>query len=253
MILYNQRLSIYQRWLKEKFQQIESLYYDEIDELTQYISDLDLPGVPKDKNGSLLEDFTLQEYSFVKDWEDGMISSRRAYEIMSKITDLRQAAQAKITKRLSHYMHNYDVLREYIKPTISELNGECVKQMMEYLEMLRRVFKKMAEIDDNQIQVTWVQQFFKKDKPDELIYQEMSLNQSIHHISAFIHKTSGQRFFLKDQIVVFDEEIGFDDRAIHWLFAPRQYIELIRVLFNVKEKLGDEEIEFLKNIIKEVE
>lgn len=245
MVLTHSKLGLYQNWLRKKYQKIETLYYDSIDELTRYIKDLDLPGIEP-------EDFSLTEYSFVKQWEDGMISSAKAYEIM-QVMDTEQAARAKIIKRLQNYMIKYDVLTQYIKPTIAELDKDCVNEMIEYLDMMRTLFKKMAQVDDTQMMVTWVQQIFKAEKADELITEEMTLNQTIHHIDAFIDKTAGQRFHLKDQIIVFDEEIGVYDRVVHWIFAPRQYIELMRVLFNVKESLGNDEIEFLKGLIKDVE
>lgn len=246
MVLTNSKLGLYQRWLKKKFQEIENVYYAQVDELTRFIHDLELPEDIQPM------DFTLSQYQFVQDWEDGLIPSAEVYRIMC-VMDIENAAKNKIIKRLANYATNNEVLAKYFKPTIEELNKDCMDMMVEYLTMMKRAFKKMAEIDDSQIRVTWVQQFFKKDQPDELVHEEMTLNQTIHHIASFIDKTAGQRFHLKDQIIVFDEEIGHEDRAVHWLFAPRQYIELIRVLFRVKESLGDDEIEFLKNLIKEVE
>lgn len=246
MLLTNNKIGLYQRWLRKKYLEIERAYYDQIDELTRYIRDLELP----DSIDPI--DFTLTEYSFIEQWQDGLISSAEVFRIM-EVMDIENAAKAKITKRLTNYMVKYEVLEPHIKPTIAELNKDCMDLMVEYLTMLRRAFKKMKELDETQIKVTWVQQFFKEDKSDEIVHEEMTLNQTIHHIDAFINKSAGQRFRLKDQIIVFDEEIGTSDRAVHWLFAPRQYIELIRVLFNVKEELGNDEIEFLKNLIKEIE
>jgi len=245
MTLHNTKLGLYQRWLQNKFKSIERVYYAHVDELTQQIGDLDLPGVKTD-------DFTLREFSFISEWENGMIPSSKVYDVM-QMMNVEQAAKSKITKRLQNYMFKYDVLTEKIKPIIADLDADCVPLMMEYIVMMRRMFKKMAEVDNQQIQISWVQQFFKKDKNDELVSEEMTLNQTIHHIATYIHRTAGQRFHLNNQIIVFDEEIGTDDRAIHWIFAPRQYIELIRVLFNVREDLGKDEIEFLKNLIKDVE
>lgn len=238
------KLGLYQKWLKKKFHAIEALYYNYVDDLTQTIGDLDLPGVKS-------EDFTLTPYSFITQWEDGLISSAKVYEIL-QMADLENAAKAKITKRLQNYMFKYDSLTVHIKPVVSALDGECVDFMIEYLVMMKRMFKLMAQIDDTQIQVSWVQQFFKKDKDDEIVSEEMTLNQTIHHIASFIDKSAGQRFHLGDQIIVFDEEIGTEDRAIHWIFAPRTYIELLRILFNVKETLGEDEIVFLKNLVKDI-
>lgn len=245
MVLTASKLGLYQRWLKNKFQSIEALYYSHVDELTQTIGDLDEPGVKP-------EDFTLTEYSFIQQWEDGMISSAKVYKILD-MANLENAAKAKITKRLTNYMFKYDVLTVHIKPVVSALDGECVELMVEYLTMMKRFFKKMAEIDETQVEISWVQQFFRKDKGVETVTEEMTLNQTIKHIDTFINLPAGQRFYLSDQIIVFDEEIGQEDRAIHWIFAPRTYIELLRVLFNVKEALGKDEVEFLRNLIKEVE
>lgn len=246
MTLTNTKLGLYQRWLQKKYSAIEKIYYEHIDELVRYISDLDID-VKFDAS-----DFELTEYSFIEAWQNGLLTSRRVYEIM-EMMDIEQAAKAKITKRLQNHMFAHETLGNYIKPTLTQLDTQCMDLMVEYLTMLRRTFKKMAEIDDEQIKVTWVQQFFKASKADEIVTEEMTLNQTIHHIATFIDRSAGQRFHLKDQIIVFDEEVGHEDRAVHWLFAPRQYIELLRVLFRVKDELGDDEIEFLKNLIKEVE
>jgi hypothetical protein len=245
MVLTPSKLGLYQRFLKRKFDSIEAQYYAIVDELTQVLGDLDEPGI-------VPQDFTLSEYTFIHQWEDGLISSAKVYEIMDKM-NIEHAAKAKITKRLQNYMFKYEVLTPYIKPVIAKLDGECMDEMIVYLTIMRRFFKKMADIDEKQIKMSWVQQFFKKDKGPEIVSEEMTLNQTIHHIDAFIHESSGQRFHLRDQVIVFDEEVGVDDRAIHWIFGPRTYIELLRVLFNVKDDLGSEEIEFLKNVIKEVE
>jgi hypothetical protein len=246
MVLTNQKLGLYQKWLKRKFEVIETIYYNNIDELSRFIKDLEIADdlVPMD--------FTLTEYSFVEQWQNGIISSAEVYRVMS-IMDIETAAKAKITKRLTNYMIDNEILAKHIKPTIEELNKTCMDLMVEYLNIMKRAFKKMAELDEKQIQVTWVQQFFKAGEADQIIHEEMTLNQTVRHIASFIDKSAGQRFRLKDQIIVFDEEMGFDDRAVHWIFAPRQYIELLRVLFNVKDELGNDEIEFLKTLIKDVE
>lgn len=246
MTLDSGKLSLYQKWLKKKFYSIELLYYNHVDELSQTIGDLEVPGLKPDDY-----DFTLNEYSFVRHWEDGLISSAKVHTIM-EMMNLEDAARAKITKRLQNLMFKHDTLTEHIKPVITALDGECIELMVQYLTMMKRFFKKMKEIDETQVNLTWVQQFFKKNKSDELAVEQMTLNQTIRHIEAFIDGSAGQRFHLGDQIIVFDEEIGFDDRAIHWIFAPRTYIELLRVLFDVKENLGKDEIEYLKNLLKEV-
>lgn len=245
MVLVSNRIGLYQRWLKNRFHSIETLYYNSVDDLTQKLGDLDEPGIQP-------EDFTLTEYTFIQQWEDGLISSAQVYEIMTMM-NIEHAARAKITKRLQNYMFKYEILTPHIKPVIAELDGECMTLMIEYLVMMRRFFKQMTKIDDTQMQISWVQQFFKKDNGTEVVTEEMSLNQTIHHIDAFIDKSASQRFHLLDQVIVFDEEVGVDDRAIHWIFGPRTYIELLRVLFNVKEDLGKLEIEFLKDVLKEIE
>jgi len=119
--------------------------------------------------------------------------------------------------------------------------------------MMKRFFRNMAEIDQRQMKLSWVQQFMKVDQGTEVVSEEMTLNQTIHHIDAFISGSDHQSFHLRDQVIVFSEEVGVDDRAIHWIFGPRTYIELIRKIFNIKEDLGKLEIEFLKGVIKDVE
>lgn len=245
MHLQTSKLGLYQKWLKKKFQAIEALYYLHVDELTQTLGDADLPGVKP-------EDFTLTEYTFITQWEDGLISSAKVYEIMCMMND-EAAAKAKITKKLQNYMFKYEEVSNHVKPVIAALDAECVELMMEYLNMMRRFFKKMTEVDDQQMMVSWVQQFFKQKTGPEIVTEEMTLNQTIKHIEAFIDESAEQRFYLEDQVIVFHEDVGVDDQAIHWIFAPRKYIELLRVLFNIKEKLGKDEIEFLKGVMKEVE
>ena len=240
MVTIASKAGLYQRWLRKKFAEIEEEYYSHIDDLEQDLGRID----------SKYEDitFTLEEFSFVSQWENGLCSTARVVDIFERMS-LRDAARSKITKRLANCMHNHEVLAEIIKPVINSLNSVCVDMMVEYLAMLKKFFNYLHTIDKTQLRLTWVQQSFKKDGGMQVIYDEMTLNQTIKHISSFIDGSAGQRFHLNDQIVVFDEEIGVDDRIVHWLFAPRSYIELIRVLFNVKETLGDEEIVFLKRLI----
>lgn len=231
MVLTNNRISLYQKWLSKTFQEIELNYYREIDELTQKLNDIDLP------RNTTIPDFTLREFNFITQWEQGLLSSGDVCDVFDKI-DVHQAARGRLTKRLLNFMMNNETLADYVKPVITAVENSCLETMEKYITMMHRYFTKMDEIDQDQIQITWVEQIFQHSDM-RLRHIDMPLNQAIKHIEAFILKDLNQKFYIQDQIVVFDEDLGQEDRVIHWIFGPRTYVELIKALFEIRETLTD--------------
>jgi len=243
MVTIASKAKLYQRWLAKKFSEIEEEFYIHVDDLEHNLGQMDDPRVDDAQ-------FTLESFSFIDQWETGLIPTAQVVNIFEKM-DLRGAARNKVTKRLTNYMHKHDFLSELIKPIVANLSGDCVEMMIEYLAMLKKFFNYLHAVDSCQMKLTWVQQIYNKDGAIKVNYEEMTLNQTVRYVETFIDKAADQRFHLSDQVIVFDEEVGVDDRAVHWIFAPRSYIELLRLLFNVKETLGEDEIVFLKYLIKE--
>ncbi len=245
MVLTSNKLRHYKRFLKEKHTQLENVYYAAIDELTQKLGDLELPGI-------VVPDFVLTEFSFIAQWEDGHISSTEVYEIFKKMEGqggYRTAARSKVIKPLQAYLKDNDVFSGFIKYTLTELETNAVPVMEKYIELMGKAFKHMAEIDARQIKVTWIEQTFDKGEV-WCISEEMSLNQTIRQINAYVARVSDATYFVKDSVVVFDQIHSMDERTINYIFGPRTYIELLKALYEIKSELtGEAEEKYLKEII----
>lgn len=242
MVLQNNKIGLFQRHLMKKFADIETAYYLQIDELTQKLGDMDLATDIK------IPDFTMQEFSFITQWEQGLMSSGEVCDIF-EVMDIHQASKSKLTKRLINFMMDNDSLADYIKPVIAGIENDCMENMEKYLVMMQRYFVRMDTVDQSQIEISWVEQIF--DDGEVLMkHHDMPLNQAIKHIETFILKDLNQKFYIQDQIIVFDEDLGHDDRIIHWIFAPRTYIELMKVIFEIRETLTDEDsVVYLKKLM----
>lgn len=252
MATTSNRLHLYQRWLRQKFQEVEDAYYTETDELTQKLGDLELPNLSPDK----IPAFAITPFSFIEQWEAGQLTSGRVATILELMgrseSGYRKAARAKLIKPLEKFMFTNEPVADFVKHTLTEVSTKVVPVMEKYLEMLSRAFKSMAEIDRQQIPVTWVEQEFHKGEVT-IKSEEMPLNQAIKQLESYVSIVATEVYYIGDQVAVFDIIESMDERVIHWIFAPRTYIELIKAEFEIRDTLeGKAEMEYLKNVIKEV-
>lgn len=242
MLIRNHKVGLYQTWLKKSFSSIEAAYYGHVDELIQKLGDMEIPEL-------VVPDFTLSDYSFVVQWEIGNESSADVCDAFSKM-DFNSAAKAKLTKRLINFMMDNDIIADYVKPVVASIDRDCTHLMVKHLGMMQNFFNKMSEIDKQQIPICWIEQKFEAGGMTS-VHNEMPLNQAIKQIDTYIIKQAQQKLFMGDQIIILDENLGDSNRTLHWLFAPRSYTELLKVLFQIKEKCeGKAEEVYLKKLFE---
>jgi hypothetical protein len=235
-------LEMYQKNLCKKIEEIEALYYDSIDELVQKIGDLDLPGID-------MPDLSFANFSFVHDWEKGLISSSDVYDIFGYLNK-EDAAKSKLTKRMVNFMMDNEVICDYFKPFVAKIEADCMARMIKYLEVMEKFFGRASAADEGQIPVVWLEQELYNGTM-QTSSEEMTFNQVIRQLDTFVIGNTYQKFFFGPNIVVFDE-FNKDDRTIHWLFAPEEYIGILKVLFQIKAELsGQEEKDYLKAILED--
>lgn len=252
MILTSTKFKHYQKWLTAAHSDIERIYYDHVDELTQKLGDLDLPGLPPER----IPAFALKPYIFISQWEDGEISSTQVYDVFVKMNNkgdgLRTAARAKVIKPLVKFMMEHESLATFVKYTISILEVEVVPKMIKYLEMLMKFYEHTSKTDSFQIPITWVQQTFEKGEIT-IRSDDLSLNQALKQLQSYVMYKTDQTFYHKDGVVVFDQIDSIDERYIHWLFAPRTYIELLRSIFDINTSIeGKKEEDYLRELLKDL-
>ncbi len=236
------RPDIYQTWLKKKYTEFDDAYWLELDELRFKIRDL----------GYDMPELRLREFAFIRDWQNGKVSSSQVHEIF-KGMDLESVANTRITRRLSNFMLQCDDVADYVKHVIAGLKVEngAVQLYVKYLTMLRKFFEVLARIDAEQVPVTWLEQ----ELPDTATgsmrtrIQDMPLNQFIHFMDTFIIGSIQGTYSIGDNIIVFDESHD-KGRMIHWVFAPKSYIDILKTLYKIKEvmPLEDEKAYLIKLI-----
>lgn len=227
------RPDIYQSWLKKKYTEFEDAYWLELDELRLKVRDL----------GYDMPELRLHEFAFIRDWQNGKVSSTQVHEIFQSM-DLERVANVRITRRLSSFMLQCDDVADYVKHVIAGLKAEkgAVELYVKYLNMLRKYFEVLARIDAEQVPITWLEQELPETATGQMRtrIQDMPLNQFIHFMDAFIIGSIQGTYSVGDNIVVFDESHD-NGRMIHWVFAPKTYIDILKTLYKVKEALEFEQ------------
>ncbi len=244
MLVKTPKLLFAQRWLKENYSEVETLFYEHVDELEQKIADLDLGVEPPG--------LTFREYSFILDWETGHLSSAEVAEIFQHMAKdhYRSAARARAIKPLQNFMFKHPEVADYVKHTISVLEADVVPKLVKCLMMMGNAFRLMADIDSRQFCVTWVEQTFEKGQP-YLTHEDLPLNQAIRQLDSYVMSVVSQTYVDTDnQVAVFDVIHSIDDRTIHWIFAPPNYIKLIADLFEIKAKMLDTERKHMNKILE---
>lgn len=230
------RPDIYQTWLKRKYGEFEDAYYLEIDELRMKLRDLN----------KTLPEVRLQEFAFVSDWLHGIISSQEAYEIF-KGMNIEDVANVRITRRLTSFMmqqDDTDNTSDMVKYVISGLKAKdgAVEKYVKYLNMLRKFFEVLSAIDSEQVPVTWLEQTLPEHAAGNITTRiaDMPINQAIRQLDYYVIRDVESSYFIGDNIVVMDE-IKATRRIIHWIFATKNQIDTLKILYKVKESLKQEE------------
>ena len=242
------KIQKWQHFLRRKFQETENSYYPIIDDLTQKLADLEL----HTRSGNLkFPDFDIHQFSFIKDWQNGDKSSRQVYSIL-KTMNMQSVAEAQLTRRLDHYMHNREntVIGDYVKPCKELILAKSVPLYFKYLDMLVRYFEKLVEIDQAQEKVTWIEQMHNNDGTIAKKIEDLPLNQVIRQLDYQVIPFNGSRYYVGENIIVLDEEMAKGAYAIHWLFAPKGYIDELKRRFKVKDYMDiEQESAYIQRLI----
>lgn len=238
-ILIN-RLKLYRENLQKKYMRVESLYYNEIDELIEKLDDIEINPIPL---------FDLREFTFINDWSDGNITSSAVLKILESFA-IEDVAKNRITRRLFNYMFDVPETADYVKDVLERLKERVVPIYIDYLKVLTMYFKKLEEIDKRQEKITWLRNTFSDETGSLTEVQEYTFNQAIKYLDTFVLDKSEVQYTVGNNIIVFGESKKVGNPVFHWLFAPKSYVDFMKDLYDIKEKMdiGDN-TEYIKNMI----
>lgn len=239
------KIQKYQHFTRRKFQQVENEYYPLIDELTEKMADL--------REVQKIPDFTLYTFSFLKDWQHGVVDTGFVLAILRSM-DLKDVAEKQLTRRLTNFILSNEgrcpVSCEYVKDVRDQLIQKAVPLYETYLSMLVKFFQKMHEIDQSQIRLTWLEQTFRHNGEVSTEIRDVTLNQAFRELQSNVICHNTHKYIVGNNLIVFDEDLADEDLACHWIFAPKTYIEQLKTLFQVEEKMDlKTEKDYIKKLI----
>lgn len=221
-------------------QKVEDAYYEQVD---QFFVQLD------EKDDIPVMNLEFFPFSFMEDWELGNLDSAEVWESLCAM-DYKEAAKNKLTKKLVNLMIKHDHIAGYVKPTINAVLDNCQHDLIKYLECLEDLFGEYAKIDDEQVQLTWIEQKFRKNGEVVEDCYELSINQIVRQISNYICPNLKKAFHVSEHVVVFDE-VKDEERTVSWFFGPASYMDVLRSEFGITEKLSSSgEYQMLKTIME---
>ncbi len=239
------KIQKYQHFLRRRFQEVENLYYPIVDDLTQKVADL---------TGNIkhpMPDLTLNQFTFIKDWQYGDLSSSEVAQIL-KTFKIDDVAKAQLTRRLNNYLliEKNELVRSYVAPCINLITTNVAEKYESYLRLLINYFDKLVEIDKNQEQITWIEQFYDLDSSVRNRINDMPFNQAIFQLENQVIPYNGTKYYIGDNIVCLNEEAGQGAYAMHYIFAPKCYIDELKDRFKIAERMEfSKESTYLKRLI----
>jgi hypothetical protein len=251
-ILSNKRPSdrtILERWqhtLRQRFQTAENAYYSITDDLIQKLDNL-----TDEKEKKHLPDLTIQQFTFIKAWQDGDKTSKEVLDILDTL-DFENIALTQLTRRLEHYLKDKQdsVFSDYVLPCKQLIITNAVPYYAKYLDTLHRYFKKLVEADNAQEKITWLERIYLKDDSLKSRIEDFSLNQTSRRLDCHIIPFNNTRYFVGDNILCLDEELSDGAYCIHWIFGTKSHIDILKKEFNIKDKMDiSQEAEYIKSII----
>jgi hypothetical protein len=242
------KLQKWQHFLRRKFQETENAYYSIIDELVLKLQDLEI----HTKRGPLaMPDFNIHHFSFIKEWENGEKSTREVYAIL-KTMQMEKVAVTSLTRRLDHYMENHrsQTVADYVLPCKGLILRNAVPLYVKYLEMLVRYFAKMCETDMQQERVTWIEQMYNSDSTITRKIQDMSVNQAVRQLDFQVIPFNNHKYSVGNNLICLDEDMAKGAHAVHWIFAPKSYIDEMKRQFKIKDVMDlTQEAEYIQSLI----
>lgn len=240
-------LRLYRDLMAKKFKESEGLYYGYVDDLTEKLGDLDFHG------DTPVPGFEIRQFDFIKDWEYGEISSADVHFFLKKMNP-SDVAEKHLTRKLTNYMFQNEEAANYIKCVLPEIKSKVLPVYTRYLHMLTSYFNKLAIEDAKQEPVTWLEVAIQVDGSFKTSIKDMPINQAINILDTyFIHDVTENGHYLGNNTLVIPEEApdGTGVRATQWLFAPAEYISLLKGLYDVDKELDlESDGAYIHGIIK---
>jgi hypothetical protein len=245
---FNEMSSVekWQHFLRRRYQEVENCYYPLIDELVQKLIDLD------EVNAKNIPDLILHQFAFIKEWQNGDIPSSHVLIIL-KSMDMNKVALMQLTRRLDNFMNSQanNSAKDYIIPCRAILVEKCAPLYSRYLLFLVKYFSKLVEIDKAQEKITWIEKFTNIDNKTTTSIADYSLNQVMRQLDSQIVPFSQTKHAVGDNIICIDEDMAKGAFSVHWLFAPKCYIDFLKKEFNIKDVMDlDKEASYIKRLIE---
>lgn len=243
-------LTIIQRWqkyMRNKYMELERAYYPVVDDLEQKLHDM------SDINKKDIPDFNIHEFTFIRDWQRGEINADQVLTIL-KTMKYEQVAHAKLTRRMTNYMtySNKNILQDYIIPVRAIIENNALPVYITYMQMIEMFFKRVADAEKTQLKVTWIKQISEDDKTtSKTEVNDLTLNQVVRKIDTKILPFNNHKYFAGDNIICMDEDLANVGHAIHWIFASKEYIDILKKQFEITDSMDiKHEGVYIRNMIK---
>ncbi len=238
-------LDKYQSTLRKKYLRIDGLYYDIIDHLKEQIKDFEF-GDEFKRNPN----FNLTDYTFLDDWESGLISSDEVFNIISK-WDIVDVANLSTTRRLRNYKVLAAETRFVVDESLEKIRQVIIPEYIAYLNLMKRFFQKAVECDQQQVKVTWMEVTVTKEDSISKSTTELTLNQTVRQVDAYVKRHIQNAYYLgKNAIMIHEHKDDKGTARSHWLFAPESYINLMKKKYNIDDELDDsDDKNYLKDLL----
>lgn len=242
------KMTVSERWqyyLRRRFQELENIYYPIIDNLTAKLADME------EVNASLIPDLDIPQFSFIKEWQNGDVTSQHVLTIL-KTMNFEKVAETQLTRRLTNYVHSKEktLIGDYVLPCCAMISKRAVPLYVTYLNLLCKYFEKLVEIDNSQEKITWIEQVHQPNLLVERKIEDLTFNQVLRQLDYQVIPYNSTRYYIGDNILCLDEELSRGAHAIHWILAPKVYIDHLKTTFNIKDVMDiKQEAEYIKNII----
>lgn len=239
---YKKFIENFQTMLQKKFSAVEEKYYAVVDELEQKLDDIDEEDIPE---------FTLRNFTFLHQWEAGLISSRAVYDIL-KDWEPEEVAYLSLIRKLNNYMFAKEKHADLMKGVIALVKEQALPEHVKYVNHLINFFAHAAELDSKQIPISWVTVRAAPTGLDTSCI-DMPLNQLIRQLNYGILTSVNQKFYLEDNIICLNERMTKSSvLKSNWIFAPKSYINELKSIYNISEQLDPaDDISYIKKLIGE--
>lgn len=229
--------------IRNRYLQVDARFYDIVDELGEKVYDLN----PRTKFEVKLK----HSYKFLDEWENGDVSSAYVLDIL-KTWDIEDVANLSVIRPLNNFMYAHDEFAEHVKGTIAQIRSEIIPMYKMYLERMIKFFEMASKVDARQIPVTWLEVTSEVDGSIKTKCDELTLNQVVRQIDAYVLKYIDHKMFLENNMVCISEVPHGGVQRSHWIFAPEAYVNFLKKTYDINESLDtDGDVAYVKKIIGE--